>query len=100
MCDRSLATAILFEQYIVILTLEHVCEAFTQRRQGPRTPKSTRSTSRLRRKCPEPVMTHFVMPFRQNRATSALFFTGGKSAARGSLQQLDKTMVICKGAAS
>jgi hypothetical protein len=42
-------------------------------------------------------MTHSVTPFRQNRARSALFFTRDESAAPGSLQQFEKTTLICKG---
>jgi hypothetical protein len=44
-------------------------------------------------------MTHSVTPFRQNRARSALFFNRDKSAAPGSLQHFEKTMLIRKGEA-
>jgi hypothetical protein len=46
---------------------------------GPRDrPRAAQSP--LYVKLAEPAMTHFVMPFRQNRATSASFFTGVTSA--------------------
>jgi hypothetical protein len=44
----------------------------------------------------KPVMTQSVTPFRQNRATNALIFIRDESAAPGSSQQFDKTIVICK----
>ena len=73
--------------------------AVTQRSEGAQTMKSKDCASRLQGKYSKPAMTHSVTPFRQNRARSALFFNRDKSAAPGSLQQFEKTVVICKGEA-
>jgi hypothetical protein len=61
--------------------------------------KSIDCAPRLQAKCSEPAMTHSVTPFRQNTATSALFFARDVMADAGSLQQFEKTMLIGKGEA-
>jgi hypothetical protein len=55
---------------------------------------------RLQAKCSEPAVTHSVTPFRQNTATSALFFARNVMAEVGSLQQFEKTMLIGNGETS
>jgi hypothetical protein len=51
--------------------------------------------NRVRAKKTEPAMTHLVMPFRQNRATSVAFLVGDwRASGGGILNSLDKTAVI------
>jgi hypothetical protein len=82
------------------LPLDTLTNAFRQRCRGAQTMESMDCGSRLQGKCSKPAVTHSVTPFRQNRARSALFFARDESTALGSLQQSDKTVLICKEEAS